>query len=237
MILSICAKKRCGKNTVAKFIDTYYQGNVVQYALAAPLKDSLYHAYDLWGRSFRNGICDNHFLSDGNETGVDRDASLCLTKGDIRFIFDRAWTFIVNKDPSLSRYSSKISTYIRHYSETVEPSEWSIRKIMQVFGTDICVAVYEKIWLKFMMSVYLDAICDNMVFVVTDCRMPHEYSALRGLGSKMIFVYRKGYSDSESDTHYSERGLTPRVDDYLLMNNTTVADLEKQTIEILGKFK
>ncbi|QPI17877.1 dNMP kinase [Pectobacterium phage POP12] len=120
--------------------------------------------------------------------------------------------------------------YVRYDFELGKP--WTIRRFMQVFGTDIVVNQIDKsIWIKLTINEIIDGAvyefpCDT---IITDCRQKHEEDALRALGAKFIFVNKDTEND---DSHITEQGLIPKSGDIVIDNNGTLEQLNNQIKEI-----
>ena len=232
MIYAISAKKRCGKDTVANFI-TDARPDVKKYALAEPIKEALYFGY-LMMNAYRPPSSWDHNVHEqtwtGDGTGVDREASLGIRHDQALEILTNAWHRICDLRPEFSKHNNNVYEIIEELPE----EDWSIRRLMQVFGTDIGVRVDEKIWLKFMFSVYFDAICDKMSLLITDCRQEHEIEFMRDLGAMVMFVTRD-LGDENKDDHITERGLTPVDGDVMIHNDGTLAELKHKVLTLIGK--
>ncbi|MGL5307127.1 MAG: hypothetical protein ACRC9Y_13435 [Aeromonas veronii] len=233
MIYTISAKKRVGKDTAAKFI-TEARADIKSYALAQPIKEALY-----FGFIIMNAARPIHLWNDtiqieawtGDGTGIDREASLGITHEQGIEVLYNAWNRIVDIKPEFSNLTASVYLILDEIIKV--PVDWSIRRLMQVFGTDIGVRVDEKIWLKFMFSVYFDAICDNMSLLITDCRQEHELDFLRKLGAKVMFITRD-LGEENKDEHITEKGLTPEPTDVIIENNGTLAELKHKVLTTIG---
>lgn len=231
MIYTISAKKRVGKDTAAKFI-TEARADIKSYALAQPIKEALY-----FGFVIMNAARPMHLWNDtikieswvGDGTGIDREASLGITHNQGLEVLTNAWYKVVEAKPEFDVHTDGVFGIIEELPE----EDWSIRRLMQVFGTDIGVRVDEKIWLKFMFSVYFDAICDNMSLLITDCRQEHEIEFLRKLGAKVMFITRD-LGEENKDEHITEKGLTPASTDVIIENDGTLAELKHKVLSTIG---
>lgn len=232
MIYAISAKKRCGKDQSAKFIIAA-RPDIKSYALAQPIKEALY-----FGFIIMNACRPIHLWNDtikieawtGDGTGIDREASLGITHSQGLEVLTNAWHKVVEMKPEFDAHTDSVYGIIEELPE----EDWSIRRLMQVFGTDIGVRVDEKIWLKFMFDVYFDAICDNMSLLITDCRQEHELDFLRKLGATVMFITRD-LGEENKDEHITEKGLTPEPTDVIIENNGTLAELKHKLLTTIGK--
>lgn len=200
-IITLSAKARCGKDTAADHILKTIP-NSVSYALAAAFKESIakhFSAYmsreDVFG------------------TGVDRNSFIIYI--DTPDFEEGVYNVFADFGYDLNKYDIDLTRY--------DFNGWTIRRLMQVIGTDIGVnKIDSHIWLKvfeadlFRMGQFHDTV------VVTDCRQPHEIEFLRNLGSTVIHIHR---NTGLSDSHITERGLEPIDGEFVIDNNGTLNDL------------
>jgi len=204
-IYTLSAKARCGKDTAATHLMKTIP-NSISYALAAGFKESIAkHFSDYMSRAdvFGDGVDRNNFIIYIDSTDFEESTHKVFAD----FGYD------LNKFPQidLTRYDF---------------NGWTIRRLMQVIGTDIGVnQIDSHIWLKeFESDLFrLKLIYDNVV--VTDCRQPHEIEFLRGLNSTVIHIQRK---TGLSDSHITERGLEPVDGEFVIDNNSTLKALYEQ---------
>lgn len=237
----ICGKKRSGKDEFAKAYLEHFGSSAKAYALAHPIKQALYFGYYkvVFRRldTFSSGMPDSSYeLWTGNGVlngaGVDlRSLPLTLSHEQVQEILMYAWDYVVSLKPE---YKGRHSSLARDKIISLEPERWSIRRLMQVFGTDIGVAVDENIWIKFAMDVYIDCIRDNMSLLITDVRQEHEMKVARALNAQVIFVIRDT-GDENKDDHITERGLDPIQGDVIIHNDGTLAEYIDKVNEQLRK--
>lgn len=238
-IIAISGKKRCGKDTMADFMVDNYPSKFRRYALAEPIKHALLYGLgeanvmvDLEGRHY-------DFADINGESDVDREAKGIMDNEKAFEVLHQAWNYIVNNKPELEQFSSEIFEKIDEFYLNPEmETEWSIRRLMQTFGTDICVAVDEIIWIRFLSDVYIQTIYDKINLIVTDCRQPMEMEMMRKLDKDIfvIHIFRKGFSDTIIDTHSTERGLPIELDDLVITNNGTLDEFNRKVLDIFYKF-
>lgn len=240
-LIAISARKRCGKDTAAQFIINKLAGK--SYMLADPIKRALAYALRSHGinvETVEGKIDFSRFygFDDINgTTDVDREQVIQqIDSQDAETIFLSAWSWVRERMPKYNDpiYTGSAINAIRELVYNQEPGKvWSIRRLMQGFGTDIGVRVDTQIWMRFMMDVYLDAINDNICLVVTDCRQDHEMNVMRKLGATVIHIDRPGFSDVVSDTHQTEKGLTRHLGDVIINNSSTLEEFELKIDSIL----
>lgn len=199
----ISGKKRSGKDTVAKIMQ---EQGYKTYALASPIKEALLYAFNMNGVEItRNQI---------NGIDYDREKSLELDYNTGMSVLIDAVSYVF-KDQH-SSFTSKCFDKISEFVSDINFENFSIRKFMQCFGTDImCRLVDEKIWLN-----KAEYFCHGKSkVVITDCRQPWEEDFFRKMNAKFIFVKGEytGYVES-TDPHITEQGLSPKEGDIFLIN-------------------
>lgn len=228
MLIALSAKKRCGKDTVANFMEEF---GVRKYALAYPIKFVLHQALV---SDF--GIDGYLSWEDINgESDYDREKPLNITDDKARSLMnsmldrcnklvplDRQLFFT----PLYDAAKQRINTVVEDFD-----GQWSVRTLMQYFGTDVMVHTDTMYWMRWMAHEYLNCIHNNVSMVVTDVRQDHELNAIRAFGAKVVFITRLN-TDTE-DSHITEKGLTPGEGDYFITNDSTLEELRQQTLSFL----
>lgn len=218
-MIVLSGKKRSGKDTVAKFMR---ECGLETYALADPIKAALLYAFNKnKPYSMTNDML--YGIDYDRETILDFDnnAIRSILFDSVMFTLDEVNTDKLEK----IKYIEKIVPFIREIN-----GPFSVRKFMQVFGTDImCNLVSNQHWLKLSeMKAPFDAI-------ITDVRQPWEEEYFRNKNADFVFVVGKyeGYKESD-DTHITELGLTPKENDHILVNKD-LKKLAKDTKCLLKK--
>jgi hypothetical protein len=109
------------------------------------------------------------------------------------------------------------------------------RELMEYFGTDVCRAMYNNVWVEATMKrIKLEA---PALAIIGDCRFPNEVEAIRQAGGKVIRLTKDG---SNGNTHESNCALD--ADKYDWANFDAVVDNANMTIDekneqILGLMK
>lgn len=104
----------------------------------------------------------------------------------------------------------------------------SYRKVLQLFGTDVCRHFIDSIWVKQVEElINLDY---KTRYVVTDVRFDNEAEMIRRVGGKMIETQREG---CVRDGHVSEAGVDEELIDFIVQN-TTFEELFEQVRNIVG---
>lgn len=222
MIYVICGKKRSGKDTLAKILCKNI--NASSIALADHIK---YYLEDAGYKSSKNSI-----LHDSSSTKLfwkdDRESPLLLNNTDVCSLFQNTIDLMAQKGV-FSLYPNqrqRVEDFIADL-ELTNTELWSVRRIMQVFGTDIvCNLIDDSVWVNLAIArvLYRAKQADSDNIVITDCRQEHEYKYLSMLGAKFIFVQK---DDVPADSHSTERGLIPNQNDIVVPNNGTLEEFEQ----------
>lgn len=216
MIYAICGKKRTGKDTAAEIV-LNSSSNVESLALADEIK-----------RLLRNGMgssSDNQYLRELSKTNPfysgDREAPLLMSNEDACAIFLRGMSIL-----------TKLGYFLDCGEETAydlcrkNKKPWTIRRLMQVFGTDIVCSNNDSVWTDIVLKKILKSKKDN--FIITDVRQPHEYKYLSKFGVKFVFLERE---TGEDDSHSTESGLIPQPNDIIIVNNGTLEEFSSKVLE------
>lgn len=104
----------------------------------------------------------------------------------------------------------------------------SPRELMQYVGTDVCRnSIRSTVWLD-IGRVKLEQYGN---FVVTDARFENERKLVKGLNGHTVRIKREGFAPINS--HSSDNDMGRDLDyDYVLYNNSSLADLERKTIQL-----
>lgn len=108
--------------------------------------------------------------------------------------------------------------------------QWpEIRRLQQVFGTEVCRALFgEDCWVKIGIS-KAHAV---QRAVITDVRFPNEFAAIKASGGVVWRINRHGHGPVNA--HPSETALDDAPFDWHIWNNGTVEDLRRQVLDNLG---
>ena len=208
-MIVLSGKKRSGKDTAAAIMR---EEGMKTYALADPIKVALFGA-------FQNNR--RHMTFDAlNGIDTDREAVLPLDTNTIRLILVDAVMHEIHQMEIVDSVKV-LNNVLPVIAEQMAP--FSIRKFMQVFGTDImCMNVSKKHWLAYTKDLSEDT-------VITDCRQPWEEEFFREKNSDFVFIEGAypGFKES-TDNHITELGLTPKDGDKVVINK----DITEFTKEI-----
>lgn len=242
MIFVICGKKRTGKDTVAKILND--TGEFSSYAFADNIKRILESAGFLCGVEAFSKFHENRVFWEG-----DREKPLLASNQEVKQLFEQAISIMIKKSiiesaPYVENYEKDLLDSLIMENEQV----WTIRRLMQVFGTDIICNMYDdSIWVRLALNDACkkppEKIFDlhkglipnpnpkmSKHILFTDCRQLHEYKYMQRLGAKFIFLERE---TGEEDNHCTEKGLTPSEDDYIIDNNGTLDDLKSNILNLI----
>lgn len=125
----------------------------------------------------------------------------------------------------------------REFKETVDPV-WGItpREALQRLGTEAVQGAFGKdFWVRAWRQLY-DQVRHGDDVVVTDVRFEHEAEVIRALGGLIIHVRRAAAPGHNGvPGHISEAGIKEASDDWILPNNGTLLDLERE-VETLVEY-
>lgn len=240
MIFVICGRKRTGKDTVAEILND--TGEFSSYAFADNIKRILESAGVLCGVEAFSKFRENRLFWEG-----DREKPLLASNQEVKQLFDKAIGIMVER--GVINSTSYVQSYEKvSYSQLIMENEevWSIRRLMQVFGTDIICNLYDNsIWVRLALNdactIPSQKVCDmykglipnpeiSKHILFTDCRQPHEYKYMSRLGAKFIFLERE---TGKTDNHSTEQGLTPSEGDFIINNNGTLDELKSNILNLI----
>lgn len=122
------------------------------------------------------------------------------------------------------RFFDVFSPYLIVMDDTYSKYNVSYRKILQLFGTDVCRYFKDYLWIEMAEKKMQDCIDLGKNVVITDVRFDNEAEAIKSLGGKVLRVVRDGCKE---DGHSSERGVNDRWIDNKI-HNTTFEELYSQ---------
>lgn len=109
------------------------------------------------------------------------------------------------------------------------------RQLLQTLGTEWGrELVHPDLWVKCWKGQAIAALGDGFSVVADDVRRPNEAQAVLDLGGVMVKVVRPGGGSEAFSTHASEGGLEDWPFDHTIVNDGTVADLERQVLALLA---
>lgn len=109
-------------------------------------------------------------------------------------------------------------------------SSLTFREFLQRYGTEAHRGVFgENFWLDYTLP--KNAYYAGRKIVITDLRFENEAHRIRDCGGYVVGIHRPGLDGS--DLHSSEKPLPTSEIDLILMNDGTLADLEKHTNAML----
>lgn len=100
-----------------------------------------------------------------------------------------------------------------------------VRRLLQVFGTEVIRSRNEDFWIDTLDSILDDAAPEKVV--VTDVRFDNEAAWIHSLGGKVIEVIRPTHEDTgAANGHASESGVSANLVDDQILNDGTLDDLQ-----------
>lgn len=161
-----------------------------------------------------------------------------LLKDIVAILFDWDRKLLEGDTVDSREWREQIDTW---WSEKLQIPNLTPRYVLQFFGTDLFRDhFHQDIWIIAL---------ERQLFkwkncVITDCRFPNEIQMIRKAGGKIIRVDRGKmptwyytYMNSgiiDSSVHQSEYMWVKEEYDYLIENNSTLVQLEKQIIKIIN---
>lgn len=214
MIYGIHGRKRSGKDTIAKMI--MEKTGCVPYAFADPIHRSLQYSLSEAGINLSLDECKGF-------TDFDRDK---FEIHDPFTVVKTALDWCHRRHPFTDAptvYQKTMSTIVDEQMSTMKKTI-TFRRLMQIMGTDIVVAVERDYWLRWVPL--------NSDVIFSDVRQPHELDFVRENGGVCIFVYRDAQT-CDTDTHITEAGLKPKDGDVIIFNNGTLDDLMSEINKVM----
>jgi len=103
----------------------------------------------------------------------------------------------------------------------------TVRELLQKLGTDaLRDGLHTNVWVNALLADYNE----NSNWLVTDTRFPNEAKAIKDLGGVVLRIER---STCQLGTHPSETALDDYTFDYVIHNNGSKEDLEKELVKFL----
>ena len=99
--------------------------------------------------------------------------------------------------------------------------DWTLRKIMQVVGSELFRSQWPNIWI----DTWYRKVTDKKLVVVTDVRFPNEESALRCLPHNALIRVKNERLRASGDVHSSEAFIDTLTPDRVFTNNERISDL------------
>lgn len=227
-IVCFVGKKRSGKDTATDY--AVQNLSAVKYMLAEPIKEILALGWNFANMVEKTGL--NLEFEDFDGAGFDREAPINVSNETILEYIN-----ICVRDVMMDILKYNISISAHNWSNVEKlilsnEDPWSIRRFMQLLGTDVCVDQIDKmIWMRKFAERYFSLYGKYDIFIISDIRQEHEISVMRSFGAKIIFINRDGLNSN--DTHITEAGLTPLPNDIVIDNNSTLENFYSKLVEVL----
>ncbi|QPI13969.1 deoxynucleoside monophosphate kinase [Serratia phage 4S] len=238
-LIAVFGGKRSGKDTIA---DHLVNHNGIKHQLAGPLKELLHRCW----YSYDVGLTLDK--ADFEGTGIDREKPLPISNKEVYEYLVRCaqrarqdYGFNPYREcvpfPGFGIFKEYISNdeIERHIHElTINNTEaWTIRRLMQTLGTDICVHFDKLVWVRCFASAYIEALVSGQYdyFIVPDIRQEHESATVRKLGAICIHTDRGVVN---TDKHITEQKQEILSGDIVIHNTGTIEDLYEILDKTLG---
>ena len=168
-------------------------------------------------------------LSGYARSGKDTVAQLlCLNYGFKRISFaDPMREAILTLNPKIDSITH-VSHYVEDYGWDLAKQNPEIRRLLQVFGTDVGRRMFgEDVWIDIAFK-HIDR--DSRV-VIADVRFPNEAKAIKDRGGKVIRINR--HNHSAVNAHKSEIAMDNYMFDHVLYNDGTIDDLSENLFMLM----
>lgn len=204
MLLGLNGQKRSGKDTIAEYLQQQNQ-NVEIYKFALPIKYGCLVELSKYGYTFED--------LDGQD-GFDREENIFSRNEVLEVLL------------SACEYCKIELTWNDLYFIMLDfpGDKFSIRFMLQIFGTDVARAVDKDFWIHYAQSKYIETITSKpeTLFIITDVRFPNEVEFITNNNGSIIQVHRDGAlgSDHESDNALSDIKNATHID-----NNGSLEEL------------
>lgn len=114
--------------------------------------------------------------------------------------------------------------------ELIESIGITGRQFLQLVGTEVGRVINENLWINSLKSRNLDL---NKL-VIGDCRFSNEAEFIKDNGGKIIRVVRPGIVSN--DTHISENDIPDKFVDAVIINDSSLDELEEKVATIIASF-
>jgi hypothetical protein len=168
-------------------------------------------------------------LSGYARSGKDTVAQLlCLNYGYQRISFaDPMREAILTLNPKIDSITH-VSDYVGDYGWDMAKQNPEIRRLLQVFGTDVGRKMFgENVWID---MAFKHVEPDSRV-VIADVRFPNEAEAIKSRGGKVIRINR--HNHSAVNAHKSEIAMDNYMFDHVLYNDGTIDDLAENLFMLM----
>lgn len=247
-LIALSGKKRVGKGTVTNmileevgknlraraagndFLERLYAHHesdvalagldVVEYQLAAPIKEAL---YDTLPEKVQYLTYEDF---DGNGS-VNRDNDvLPINRTDVkRWLKNAVQWLSLNKLPIECDLTDDINDVAKFNKK------WTIRDMLTTLGTDLIVDRYDCVyWCRLFGTELATQLCDGRhVIIVSDVRQEMEMDLMRSLGAEIVHIQR---DTGMTDNHSTNKGLPVLEGDKVILNNGTLDELREQVKQL-----
>lgn len=99
--------------------------------------------------------------------------------------------------------------------------DWTLRRILQVTGTELFRSQWPNIWI----DTWMRRVADKKLVVLTDLRFPNEEMALRLFPHQALLRVRNDRIPASGDTHSSEAFIDSLFPDLVFTNNGSINEL------------
>lgn len=213
-LIAIFGPKRSGKDTVSDYIVDNCNG--IKFQLGKPIKDLLASSASAVGIKLTK--------DDFHGEGIDREKTLPISNIQVHELMKKCVEY-AKIYYGFRPNNIEVADFVDNVLNNTDA--WSIRRLMQTLGTDICVASDKNVWVRYFAGVYVEALESGQFdyFVVPDVRQTHENTVMRQLGAKCVHIEKEVIN---LDTHITEQKLAVLDGDIIIDNTGTLEELYPQ---------
>lgn len=251
MIVAFSGKKRSGKDTAAQFAREFIRDNYRRtcsiVSFAAPLKRLL--------NLFARGSV-NVFAMETDEQKESTFLEIYEIPTAYRvvnaLIDDHSSYFSKDIDPKMRTYLrehllayffkmsaeefvGRVMKSIAAFYDMVEksPVKLSLRKMLQILGTDVFRNDFDGFWVKLTHLNIYNALSNEEVVLISDARFVDEFEFVEGLKGSVVRITRPS-TDASGDNHVSETAADNYDFEHKILNDSDL-DSFKRAVEDVCK--
>lgn len=223
MIIGISGNKRSGKDTVGKIIIDNF--DATRFALADPIKRNILHCSTYSSIKITEDQI-NGFSNYDREQIENWKSDEVFNLLNKCYISSQDALEVTLGESSYARFTQVANQFIS------DRNNFTIRKLMQVVGTDIGVNIIDKnIWVDLTKRAIDSSEKKTKYQVITDLRQQHEFDFVKDRGGYVIHIEREDINN-QVDYHITETNIGLYNSDIIIHNNESLLDLQKQILQL-----
>ena len=126
----------------------------------------------------------------------------------------------------------RLSDYIDEYGWEVAKQNLEVRRLLQVFGTEVGRKQFGS---EFWIDIALKDLDSNSLVVISDVRFPNEAEAIKKLGGSIWRINR--HNHSAVNGHPSEHAMDNYMFNHVIYNDGTLDDLADEVFMLVRELK